>query len=422
MNNSFLIYQENVLMDGLGEILDRTEVAKKILFMPEIPDNISTIPYSLRLHLLYKLRYLHLPRIEEFRIAESIDIALRQGYDLRNPANAETWSMLTDEPLFQPRLKMPAGLVSIIGNSGTGKTETITRILQSYPKQLIHHPEFPNMVGDHWQVSWMSITIPASGRAIDMARSLMDEWQRVMVPLGKSFCERFEKTLSRDKQKGELVLKEWHKVAKSHFLGILHIDEIQNLFKLLTLEKRRKSGQRALDPGLPIIDDQLLKWILTVTAEWSMPIILSGTPDGFAALQRRMATSQRLVGLGYHSLSRFEHAEDPEFAKMFFPALISYQLLAHALKGTPDVARTLIELTAGIPRLLVALWVCAQRIAMERRDDTFRIEDIHIAANTYLAPVMPAVAALNSGNPDQMAQFEDLMPDDWDIWSQLQST
>jgi hypothetical protein len=424
MMTSTSIYQDNILMDGLGDILDRTEVAKKILHMPENPDNVGAIPYAQRLHLLYRLRYMHLPRIEEFRIAESIDIALRQGYDLRNPANAETWSMLTDEPLFQPRLKMPAGVVSIIGNSGTGKTEAITRILQSYPKQLIHHPRFPRIAGDHWQVSWMSITIPASGRSIDMARSLMDDWQRLMAPLGKTFSERFEKSLSREKLQGQRLLEEWRKVAESHSLGILHIDEIQNLFKLQTLEKRRKAkgvrgSDSGADPGLPIIEDQLLKWILTLTASWSMPIILSGTPDGFSALKHRMATSQRLVSLGHHTLPRFLHVEEPEFAKMFFPALISYQLLANPLKGTPDVARTLLNLTAGIPRMLVALWICAQRIAIERRDDTFRLQDLHTAAKTYMAPVMPAIAALASGDPYLMAQFEDLLPEDWDIWDQL---
>jgi hypothetical protein len=32
---------------------------------------------------------------------------------------------------------------------------------------------------------------------------------------------------------------------------------------------------------------------------------------------------------------------------------------------------------------------------------------------------MPAIAALASGDPYLMAQFEDLLPEDWDIWDQL---
>lgn len=77
----------------------------------------------------------------------------------------------------------------------------------------------------------------------------------------------------------------------------------------------------------------------------------------------------------------------------------------------------MLELSAGVRRLMSALWVAGQRIALERSDDTFRMEDIHRAARTYLAPVGPAVAALRSGDPNLMRRYEDLMPRDSDFWN-----
>jgi len=77
----------------------------------------------------------------------------------------------------------------------------------------------------------------------------------------------------------------------------------------------------------------------------------------------------------------------------------------------------MIELTAGVPRLIVALWFAAHRVALERTDDTLRLDDFQKAASRYLAPVQPAVLALRSGDPAKMMQFEDLMPTDDTFWA-----
>ena len=78
-----------------------------------------------------------------------------------------------------------------------------------------------------------------------------------------------------------------------------------------------------------------------------------------------------------------------------------------------------IDLTAGIPRLIIALWVAAQRVALERLDDVFRLDDIKTASSRFLRPVRPAVQAIQSGDPKLMSRYEDLIRIDDGFWSQF---
>lgn len=415
-------YSGNILIEGLGPIRSRAEWTESLFCLPPRPGSVASIPVHARMHWLMSVRDLHVPRQEELRLAESLDLSLRQGYRYRHPAAAATWATLTREPLAQQELRMPAGALTVVGHSGTGKTEAIRRILGCYPCQIMRHESFPNLLGPHYQVGWISVDVPASGRAVDLAAALMRAWQRAMVPAGGEHAQRFERSLALGRQQGARMLEEWRQVACSHFLGVLHLDEIQNLFKLMTLEQRRKRGRvgtREQSAGLAIVEDQVLKWILSLTNEWGIPLCLSGTPDGIQALKTRFAIGQRLVSAGYHVMRPFSPEGDAELERSFLPALLSYQYVAHPLSASPELIEALMALTAGIPRLLVVLWIAAHRVAFERRDDTLRIEDLHRAAKTYLAPVMPAVQALRSSDPRLCERFEDLLPTGWDAWDSL---
>ena len=69
--------------------------------------------------------------------------------------------------------------------------------------------------------------------------------------------------------------------------------------------------------------------------------------------------------------------------------------------------------------MIIALWIAAHRVAFERTEDDLRLEDFRVAADTYLAPVAPAVAALRSNDPKRMGRYEDLAPRDHGFWSQF---
>jgi hypothetical protein len=97
--------------------------------------------------------------------------------------------------------------------------------------------------------------------------------------------------------------------------------------------------------------------------------------------------------------------------------LVKYQFVKKPILPTLEFAELIIELSGGIQRLIIALWIAAHRVAFERKEDDLRFEDFKRAANTYLAPVGPAVAALRSKDPLRMAKYEDLIPRDDGYWA-----
>lgn len=407
-------YAGNLLTAGLGPLRSRSEVASQLLELPALPRSMVGIPPHVALHHLMSVRDFHIPTIEECRLHESVELMVRQNYRYRDPASAQTWSVVSGEPRTGPqRVRAPGFLAAAEGHSGTGKTEAILRAFGTYPQQVIHHPSFPRMQGGHVQVVFLSVDAPPSGRAVDLAVALMHAWEKA------TGSGRFALSLQRERRDGMKMLDEWRQVACAQFLGVLHIDEIQNFFKLAALKKRGPRAGIKDAPELSIVEDQVLKWILTLVNTWQIPLFVSGTPDGIGALTRRLSNTQRIVTCGYHPFHHFEKASDPEFRDMFLKKLGRYQYVQQKLVVGDELGELLIELTGGIQRLIIALWIAAQRVALERNKGNLLIDDFKNAAATFLAPVAPAVAAFRSKDPVRMSKYEDLMPRDGAFWSQF---
>lgn len=405
-------YEGNQLMTPLGPIRSRMEVLSLLTELPNRPRGFDSLPPHIALHELFKLRDLHLPRPVGVQLYYSIDLMIRQNYRYLNPVEPRTWATVSGGPIHRSPLRAPEFGAGLEGLSGTGKTQAALRCLTTYPQVFIH-PTFPRIEGPHTQVVWLSVNVPASGRSVDLAVDLMIEWDRV------TGGQRFKETLSRKQRNGMAMLEEWQQVASAHFLGILHLDEVQNLFKLSALKKRNKRSGMEDAPELSIVEDQALKWILTLMNTWQIPLLVSGTPDGMGAITRRMSNAERLATSGHHHFHPFSSEDLSSFRKLLLDPLGEYQYVTKKLAVDDELAALIFQLTAGIPRIVVALWIGAQRIALEREKSDLTTADLKKAAVTFLAPVAPAVAALLSNDPKRMSRYEDLIPRDPAFWSQI---
>ena len=414
-------YAGNILTQRLGPILSREQALARLRYLPPIPSDVSGIPMHIRLHMMMSVRDLHFPSLEGARIVQTTDLLIRQGYRYRDPATAATWGLISNDPhaALQPRTPAMVGLVT--GHSGVGKTIAIQKAFDCYPCQLSVHDTFPRLVGPHYQMVHLSVDVPPSGRTVDLAANKMIAWDDAVERAMPGMPRRFAATLAKERRDGAKMMDEWRQVAKAHFLGALHLDEVQNFFKLPSLERRRKSiGQKAdgneVRLELSIIEDQALKTVLTLANTGQIPVILSGTPDGVGALTKRLSNTQRFVSSGYHSMSTFQGSTDP-FYIAYMETLGEFQYVVKRISIDNALRELVFELTAGILRLVMSLWIAAHRVAFERREDSLRLEDFKKAAATYLAPVAPAVAALINRDPQKMRRYEDLMPRDDGYWA-----
>lgn len=419
-------YKGNILIEKLGEIKSRKDISKFLTYLPQMPpQNIGQFPKHIRLHMLQDIRDIHLPSLNEARVSESIDLMLRQSYKYRDPKLASTWrnlysSNITDDTNF---LIAPPMALGVLGLPGVGKTQSIKRSLSAY-RQIITHEKFPNIINNFNQVSYISVDVPSSGKAEDLAVNLMNAWDQAMFYYVEGYIPRFTESLNKTKYNGTRMLEEWRQVATHHFLGLLHLDEAQNFFSIPSLKKRNAKNSSNEPLKLSIREDTCLKWVLSLTNTWQIPVVFSCTPDGMGALTNRFSNLQRFSSYGLHQLKRFESKEDPDFIT-FLTTLLKYQYVKSPLTEISQIDEVLIQLSGGIQRIIIALWVAAHRIAFERKDDdTLKVSDFINAAKIHLSAIAPAIKALNSGIPSEMNIYEDMLGNEefWDsFWNSITS-
>lgn len=419
-----LVYGNNVLMKPLGELLDEDTVLKRLNCSPPLPPkDVADIPKHVRLHMVFThVKSLFIAPMDAPSLWDSIDLTVRHIYSCRDPASPATWAALAGALPSARGQVIPASAIAEAGLSGTGKTQLLIRVLSLYKFQVYVHEEFPNIIGPHAQVVWQSAQVPASGLLVDLADVLKDAWDQTMKEaLGNSYS-RFESRSSRPR--GEPSMNEWRQVAASHFLGVLHLDDVQNFFKPLSVMERRTRRIRGNDLGpkeLAVREEQCVKYILGMATRPQFALALSGTGDGMSALLRLLGNAQRFASSGFHRLERFLSSGDRAFVQ-FVARLARYQYVAKPLKADASLCEKVYAHTAGVKRIIIAFWISAHRISFRRRkDDVLRLTDFDEAARTFMAPVVPAVQALLSNDPDQMLHYEDLLPSDPAFWASVEN-
>lgn len=402
-------YRGNPLIEACGPILSQSELTQKLAHAPVFPDEVLKTPLHIRKHSVASIWDLHIPSQEGIRLAETIDLMLRQGYTKFRPGTPDFWRRLYNDqnPILKPIS------AAVVGISGVGKSDAIEHALKLYPK-YVDHEKLPGFVSPCRQLIWLKVDAPKTGKLIDLAADLM------MALDEATETEHFSEELTRRNKRGPDMFRSWIRIAAKYSLGFLVIDEIQNLFKQAPLKVRRGSQSPTSNrPELRIIEDEALKHILTAQNTWGIPIMISGTPDGVEAFNTRMSTMQRLTTFGFHKFQRTPSADDPIYMKGIFPVLCKYQWVNRKLEPSDEFAELLHRLSGGVARIYTALWVSAHRYAFDGNRDELTLNDFEGGFHQYLQPLAPAVEALLSNDPKKLARYEDALPKDPTFWSSL---
>ncbi|MBV7539218.1 ATP-binding protein [Duganella sp. sic0402] len=398
----------NILEDGLRPILSSEQAVAALTYLPPMRDDMESVPKKIRLLHLLALRELHIPSPTELRLFDTVDGLVMDSLRIQNPSVAANWVYLRRDNLgCRPR---PSALSTLVGgDSGTGKTSSSLNVLSTQPQTVIHE-NFPNASRPVQQLVWLYCQVPSSGTAVDFAAALMHETD---LACGTN---RFTETLSRgrSRMRGLAMLEEWTRVVRSSFLAVVHFDEIQNLFKLPTVAKRRAKSKEEERPELRVVEDQCLRWYLNFM-NGPTATISSGTPDGIVALTSRFATTQRIVNGGYHLFKTIDSPQDV-FYIGFLQELWRYQYVVKRLEYSDAAASLIVELSGGIMRIIIALWVAAHRVALNRKDDQLKESDFRKASDTLLSPLKPAIEAIRSRDTTRIRQFSDMLRGDHEFW------
>lgn len=384
-------YAGNPLIEALPPIMDSVTVTRGISNLPRYANTDRQLPAEIRLHMLERLRYIVLPQPRHIYIAKSLLRLVRSGYVARNPLEPKTRqhlhfiAMQGRDGIPEPANFTPtSSAMGLTGLSGIGKTTLVESTLRLLPQTLVHD-QYHGKPLSQIQVVWLKIDCPHDGsfkglcfaffRALDQALGV----------------DKYYKKYARGRKSVENLLQTMALLAYEYHVGILIIDELQNLLNAGNLGA-----------------DKMLAFFVNLINEVGIPIALVGTYAAIELFSRSLRMARRVTHTGVHTLTPPE--ENSDDWKLLTETVWHYQWTRDPAPLTDRLSRQVRDLSQGITDVLVKLYLLAQEEAIESGSETVTFELLCTVLNERLAILKPALNALKSGKPDALTRFDDLWP------------
>lgn len=277
-----------------------------------------------------------------------------------------------------------AGLVE--GYPGVGKTKYIARLLSSIP-QVIQHESFPHFIGPYNQIVWFSISITADSKK-GFYRELAHAWNALI----KQYCPESKPPISEEvinKGTGDQIFSKFLTSAINHNIGLIHFDEMQNLFSLKSRSPKLSNSKT------DVIKDTVLLGNILGLFNTGIPILISCTPDGTRGLEKKGAVLQR-TGSNFIRMD-YLNANDKEY-KRFVQKLFEYQYTDQILELTNEVYETLFKLGAGVPRLIVRIFIDSQKNALRNGNEKIELRDMKYVVRNFSPTLKKLIQAIHNND------------------------
>lgn len=278
-------------------------------------------------------------------VARNLQRMLFTGLRRRDPSRRDVWRRLYETGALKGKnvVEMPwssewADGLSVLALTGMGKTHLIARFLQLYP-QVIRHSRFPGMPWHRQtQLVWLHVDMSFDGTlgglvlamasALDAA--LGTEYKKQCVARGMSV------------QKAQVIVID---ALAQHFLGLLWIDELQRI---------NMAG--AHNP------DQIATFFLRLLNA-GIPVVLSGAPNGFSALDSYAQVLARAKSGGQLTMYPYSLSDD-EWRQIYVPGVWARSATARHTVLDEQIRSTLDQCSGGIPRYLNQAVIHAEEIQL----------------------------------------------------------
>ena len=384
-------FRYNPLIEALPPPFEPGDAIAKLMIRPPYSDAERNAPSSYRQLLTQRIVRLHQPMEREVDVFGRIDRCIRWGYADRNPLSQVYAAQLAagyNASVSGKGLNYVRGYhphtygFSILGISGIGKSTTVESILSLYP-QVIRHTTYRGIPLVMHQVSWLKIDCSCDGSLKGLC---MDFFRELDDLLGTSYSEQYSSrraTLDR-------MMIAMSRLCVSHNVGILIIDEIQNLC----------SAQK----GVP---ERVLNFFVTLVNTIGVPVIMIGTPKALSILRNEFQQAKRGSGQGD---ALWERMPNDISWELFCKAIWTYQYTKERIPFTPGMKNALYEEAQGIPFLAVHIYKLVQEDAILSGAESFSEKDLHRIASEKMGLTKPMRDAMKAGKEVDLKQYIDIAP------------
>lgn len=383
-------FRFNPMIEALPAPFEPNEAIAKLMIRPPYTEADRFCSSSHRQLLTQRIVRLHQPMEREVDVFGRIDRCIRWGYADRNPLSASHTAQLASgmKSFNDGSMNYEGGYhphtygFSILGISGIGKSTTVESILSLYP-QVIRHTSYRKQPLSMHQISWLKLDCSCDGSlkglCLDFFRSLDDL-------LGTTYSIQYQ---SRRVTLDQMMIA-MSRLCVSHNVGLLIIDEIQNLC----------SAQK----GIP---EKVLNFFVTMVNTIGVPVIMIGTPKALSLLQNEFQQAKRGCGQGDALWERM--ANDVSW-ELFCRAIWTYQYTKQSVPFSEGMKNALYDEAQGIPFLAVHIYKLVQEDAILSEKETFAAKDLHRIASQKMGLTKPMREAMKAGKEVDLKQYIDITP------------
>ncbi|WP_238413612.1 ATP-binding protein [Alicyclobacillus sp. TC] len=381
-------YRGNPLIEALPPIWSPRDVLQFMTSLPNIRPEERELERHLRIHCVMRLNNFVHPLNRHVELEQHLSTMIRRGYVSRNPKTPSYARRLRDVALSMqnpdiaelerqafPVKSSTASGGALVGVSGLGKTTAIERLIMQYP-QVVLHPEL-----GHTQVVWVKLDCPHDASLNALCLEFFEVFDELF---GTNETERLSHARAMNKDK---LLRRMRITAAANSLGILIIDEIQNL-------KQAKSGGK----------EQMLNFFVRLVNNIGVPVLLVGTPGVSEILHHTFRNGRRFGAIpGWERL-----IQGSTEWEQFLKNLWRFQWVKEFSPLTDEIKRVMFHETLGITDLVVKLFAVSQIRAITTKKESLDALFIESVAKEIFYNVRAALDALRSGSEKELRNFDDL--------------
>ncbi len=351
---------------------------------------------ELRLHCVERLPDYFQPLDIHIELEQKISRLIRRGYIARNPLEGSFNLRLRQISNLLEQARQKNGLPikttvkvnstasgpTLIGISGMGKSTALERILRLYP-QVILHGDHKGVPLNFYQIVWLKVDCPHAGSLKGLCG---DFFKGIDDLLGTDYHDTF----SGRRYTEDVMLAQMCLIAVRHGLGILVIDELQNL-------SLAKSGGA----------EKAMNFFVKLVNNIGVPVMRVGTSKALSVLQADFRLARRSIGISWDRF-QVKNGRDKELWDLLIEELFSYQWTSGDATFSDDFNEVLYDESQGITDIAIKLYMMAQWRAIAFSQEAITPDDIRIIAAENLKMVQPMLHALRTNNQKLIQKYGDI--------------
>ncbi|WP_417438884.1 AAA family ATPase [Idiomarina sp.] len=372
-------HQGNPLIEALKPKASQEKVMEAFSYYPELDEDIRQHPDPLvREEYTLRLKHLRQPLPIYYKCFRAIEDAIKAGYSAKNPLSPTT-SQFLHYPLDQrPDIPPSTGYfepkgdgITLVGESGVGKSSMLEQILNYFPNVIEHDNYFGHVMEHKYQVVWLKVDCPNKSSVRDLCEEIL---AALDLAIGN------ERTIPKSTIGG--LNRQIEQKIKASFLGILVIDEMQRF------EFNRTGGEVSL-----------LNFLHSLVNNLGVPLFFCANPPFNKTLAKKLKAARRAESGGYFEMDAL--ARDSDGWDCFINELWDLHWTNITTELTNELNDKLFELSVGNLDMAHRIYRQAQKQVIGSGDEritTAVLEHAYISA-CGLSSKTDEVATLREKNP-----------------------